>query len=640
MKKSLSLLLALVMILSLTACGGGTQPTTAAPTSGADATTTAATSSDSTEAPQQDQSPKGTVTVGQGTELSGDWITTFTNNASDNTVLGLISGYGTFEKDFNGEFQLNKVVVKDVKIDANADGSKTYTYTINDGLVWSDNTPITAKDYVGGLLLWNNKFIAEIGGKNLSDYRLVGHTAYSKGETETFPGVHLIDDKTFSMTVDAKYLPYYFEAPLFAAGPTNLKYWVGDIDVVDTPEGAKFSEALTVEKHKDLFEKGRNNPIYISSGPYVVDSYDTATKIAVLKVNPVYAGNFEGQKPRIETIVFKKVITETQMDELATGQVDILTGMLEGSTINPGLELVEKGGFDFVNYPRAGYGKITFVCDFGPTQFKEVRQALAHLLNRNEFAKSFTGGFGSIVNGPYGESQWFYQETRQELNAKLNQYPYDLAAAVKLLEGGGWVLDAQGGEYKEGIRYKKLDDGTLMPLEIEWCSTNNNQVSELLTVMLQNNVDVEKAGIKINRTEMTFPELLNFYSRDGSQDPKYAVPTYHMYNLASNYSSSIYDLQKSYTTNPDEIKQGYNVNFLIDEKLEKLAIDMVVRDGADREGFKKGFVDFISYWNELLPDLPLYSNIIHDFFNAKLKDYQNTPLAGIGLALLYARVEE
>ena len=56
----------------------------------------------------------------------------------------------------------------------------------------------------------------------------------------------------------------------------------------------------------------------------------------------------------------------------------------------------------------------------------EVRQAIAHLLDRNEFAKAFTGGFGSVVNGPYGESMWFYQETKAELNERVNQYPYSL----------------------------------------------------------------------------------------------------------------------------------------------------------------------------------------------------------------------
>jgi len=67
---------------------------------------------------------------------------------------------------------------------------------------------------------------------------------------------------------------------------------------------------------------------------------------------------------------------------------------------------------------------------------------------------------------------------------------------------------------------------------------------------------------------------------------------------------------------------------------------MVKVDPEDRELFKKKFVEFIVRWNELLPDLPLYSNIYHDFFNAKLKNYKNNDLIQLVDAILYAYVEE
>ncbi|MFA7533377.1 MAG: ABC transporter substrate-binding protein, partial [Tissierellaceae bacterium] len=310
-----------------------------------------------------------------------------------------------------------------------------------------------------------------------------------------------------------------------------------------------------------------------------------------------------------------------------------------GDEINQGLDLVDNGGFAFTEYPRAGYGKIQFQCDFGPTQFVEVRQALAHLLDRNDFAKAFTQGFGSVVNGPYGESMWFYQETKGELNQKLNQYPYSLDSAVELLEKGGWVLDKDGNDYSEGIRYKKMEDGTLMPLIIEWSSSEANAVSDLLVVKLQENPDVAAAGMQINQTVMTFGDLINYLYRDDTEGAKYGVPTYGMYNLATNYTP-VYDQRDTYTTDPDEIKAGYNTNFLIDEELERLAIDMVLTPSEDREAFKSKFVDFIVRWNELLPDLPLYSNMYHDFYNEKLKNYNMNPLVRISQALLYSYVTE
>ena len=62
----------------------------------------------------------------------------------------------------------------------NEDGSKTYTMTINDGLVWSDGSPITAKDYVFELLLENGPTMIEIGypGANMNVY--VGYEEYNE----------------------------------------------------------------------------------------------------------------------------------------------------------------------------------------------------------------------------------------------------------------------------------------------------------------------------------------------------------------------------------------------------------------------------------------------------------------------------
>jgi len=59
-----------------------------------------------------------------------------------------------------------------------------------------------------------------------------------------------------------------------------------------------------------------------------------------------------------------------------------------------------------------------------------------------------------------------------------------------------------------------------------------------------------------------------------------------------------------------------------------------------KEGFKENFVNFIVRWNELLPDLPLYSNIYHDFFTDKLKNYETNDIVRISDSLLYAYVEE
>ncbi|MBC8591497.1 ABC transporter substrate-binding protein [Wansuia hejianensis] len=587
------------------------------------------------------EEPTGEVKIGNKTDLSGDWVPYWTNNAADYDVYNFIMGLSTVDMTPEGEYFIDESVVANSEVKENEDGSKTYTFTIKDGLKYADGTEITAKDYVAHVMFWSSNQLQTLEAKADAGYYYVGYGDFNSGKSKVFPGVRLLGDMEFSVTIAAEHVPYYFELPNVSIMPLNLAYWTDDtVEIKDDGEGCYFSDNFKPEDYKDKINEARFGvEDFPATGPYKLVSYDTSARTAVMEVNENYPGNYEGQKPKIKTVIYKKVTDETALDELATGGVDVLPGLASGEEINAGMDLVDKGGIEFNEYPRSGYGKLMFQCDFGPTQFVEVRQAIAHLLDRNEFAKSFTGGFGTVVNGPYGESMWFYQETKAELNEKLNQYPYSLDEAKKLLEEGGWVYDANGKEYKEGIRHKKLDDGTLMPLVIEWASTEDNEVSDLLVVSLQENEDLASAGIEIKQTTMDFEELLNWMYRDGSKDPKYSVPTFGMYNLATNYTPR-YDLSTTYTTDEAMLKAGYNTNFILDEELEKAAKSMVLTEPGDNEAFKEKFVTFIERWNELLPDLPLYSNLYHDFFNEKLENFEMNSLIRISDAILYAYVTE
>lgn len=638
-KRVLALLLTLVMVFSLAGCKGkndtgiSTEPTTA-PADKDDTTATATPTETSSE-------PSGQIVIGDTTEISGEFIPFFQNNAADNVIYTLTNAYATVDVTSTGEFTVNNTVVTDKKVTDNSDGSKTYTWTIKKDLVWNDGSPITAKDYVASALLWSSKLVGDMGADTTQVAKyLKGYQDYSTGKSKVFTGVNLISDDSFSVTIDKQYLPSFYELYFASLQPVKLSFFTDDaVTIADDGKGAYLSDNFTKANYEKKINAARTKVPAITCGPYNAVKFDTSTKEAVIEVNPKFVGDYQGQTAHIKTIVYKKVVSETAMDELRTGSVDLLAQMTTGDEINAGLDLVDKGGFAYTAYDRNGYGKLQFSCDFGPTQFVEVRQAIAHLLDRNDFAKSYTGGFGSAVNGPYGPAMWMYQDTKDELDGKLDSYPYSLDDAVKLLEDGGWVYDKNGKPYSSGIRYKKLDDGKLMPLTIEWASSEQNPVSELLVVKLQQNPDVAAAGIKINQTVMTFPELLNYIYRDGSTDKKYGVPTYHMFNLATGFTP-VYDMASTYTTDPEQFKAGTNSNYIKDDELAKLSQDMLLVEPSDKAGFEKNFVSFIERWNKLLPDLPLYSNNYHDFYNAKLKNYNPNGIWDMRYALLYANVEE
>lgn len=631
-KKLISLLLVGVMTAGLVAgCGGN-------PNEGEAVGNNTESSGDdggSSDGGEQITYGNKQIIIGDITETSGDITPFWTNNASDYSAYKMITGLETVEVTNEGKWVYSDTVVKDVQETENEDGSKTWTYTINDGLKYSDGTEITAKDYVFSVLFWySDEVVTDLEASeataSFSQY-YVGADAFLNGETDTFEGVHLIDDMTFSVTVAAENLPYYYGKALTGINPDYMYGWCPeDVDIEETENGAKFTDNFTAEYIGEKVEAYRYNPT-ACSGAYMFTSYDENAYAYTLTKNPNYPGNYEGQTANIETVIVKYVPQDTMIDQLKTGAVDVLPQVGDGDSIEAGLDLVDDGGFDYITFPRAGYGMISFKCNQGPTQFTAVRQAVMYLLDRNAFAQTFTAGHGVVVHGPYGTQQWMVNEHAEEIEA-LNAYNYSLDSAISVLEEDGWVLNEDGSDYSgEGIRYKKLDDGTLMPLIIEWFSSENNSVSDLIVTSLQQNPDVAAAGMQINQTVGKFNDLIQYYYDNSTENP------YQMFNLATGFGNP-YDVAYSF-----EPGSASNITALTGEdgqEIYDLAVAMNRTEDGDDEAYGEAWLKFIQKWNELVPEVPLYSNEYHDFFSSRVHDWDEDGYNNdYSSAVVYANIE-
>lgn len=671
MAKLLALMLALVMVLALFAGCAGEEEKPADTTKAAETEGNETKGPDETkEEPEKTDAPTtepqkevvNQIIYGSTTELSGDlgnaW---WTNNAADKTLRDLIDDYDVIVTDQGGEFVVNSSISDGFETTENEDGSKTFTVKIKEGLKYNNGDPITAADFVAYELVYLSPAAKEAGVKAVAYAKMVkGGVAYQNGESNKIEGLRLIDDYTYAITINkddgegTNYLPYYFESTYATLRPIALKqYASAPLTVKDDGEGVYLDGGELV---KDEIDAARW--IYtdrISAGPYYLAEFDQASLTATLKINPNYAGNFEGQKPSIETILIVKANQETMLDALKTGSIDFLSALTDGDQINAALDMEETGDFTTVSYERNGYGKLMFQCDFGPTQFKAVRHAVAYLLDRNEFAKQFCQGFGSVVDGPYGLAMWMYKDAEEELADRLNTYSYSVDSAIKELEEDGWVLDENGNDYVSGIRYKEVtaeeagdykhnvtlaDGRILMPLIIEWSSSEGNSVSELLAVMLANGEQTAQAGMQINQNVMSFDDLLNYMYRDSSVGEQYGVKTYGMYNLATNFTAA-YDMSFNYCLPGTEAyDMGYNSNFTNSKELDDLSMNMVYGvEAGDSETYLKLWVDFIDEWNDYLPEVPLYSNVYYDVMNAKIHDLECNALWDFQQAVLYATVQ-
>ena len=719
--KVLAMLLTAAMAVSLAACGGNngsdsTQPSQSAPEqSTVQEETTAAAQDEVSEAPTVENK----VILGSITDLSGDfrypgWGGS-SAGASDIDINNLTQGYSTQETNQGGAYVWNETVVKNHTETENEDGTYTIAITLNEGLTFSDGSPITAQNYLATTLSFASPVAVGAGLPGTSGQSLVGYDEFhaytgpdSEEGTKVFSGIRMLDDYNFQVTVSSDYYPYYFAFTYgsFSCYPMGLFTGEG-VTIQDDGEGCYLSDNFYEKNGEDYvvsaqIEANRYDLTkYPFSGPYVVSEWDEGTKQATLTLNPEYKGNFEGQKPSVETIVYVKIVEETQLDQLKSGAVDVLSGITGGELTKAALEVVDDTNFKEVHYQRAGYGKIQFDCDFGPTMFPEVRQAITYLLDRTAFCQAFTGGYGVVVDGPYSPDFDMWQAVQDDI--ELIDYSYSPANAVKVLEDGGWIYNSKGEPFVAGaegvdsVRYKKLTeeeanaldiygndagnknyasvantDGIeyktveingeyYMPLAINWFGSQPNTVTDLLSTTLANSSDLAEAGMVIRSTTGDFTTLQGNIYRDASMG-YLGTPTYGMYNLATGWNSAVYDY--AYNWMSDVTYADYSVNKLVDPYDKDFAYDMsaeklsyedalaasdgklgmnylsfgMVYNAKTEEEYNQWWEAYIERWNQLMPDIPLYSNYYYDVYNANIENFETSPFFGPANAILYANV--
>ena len=661
MKKLFALLLAVAMVLSMAACVSNEPQDTGADTTAADDTAASETR-------------ENKLIYASSTEMDGDFTSgLFDTNASDMMTSDLLNDYSTMALQRDGSYAYNMTVLAEEPTKTeNEDGSKTFTIKIKEGLTYNTGKAITVKDYIFRTMFGNSATCAELGGMGSAGDIYPNGKAFYKNETAVFADLKLIDDYTYTVTISAEYLPYVFESTYAASSPWDVEFWFGaGYEIKDDGEGcylAKDGEAVMMdaalaEAVSETFTAARTGKTlpHVSAGPYQLVSFDESAKQTTLEINPNYAGNFEGQKPSIQTLVITYTTTSTWSDSLKTGAINMYDSIADGTEVNTVMDMIDSGA-DLTTdaFSRAGYGKVQFVCDITPTQFVEVRQAIAHLLDREEFVNTFCAGWGSVANGPYASAFWMAEDSKDLFADELNTYAFDVDTAAALLNEGGWTLNADGTEWTgEGLRYKEVtaeqaanmdecvevDGKILMPLIIKWASSENNPVSDLLTVLLAESDGVKSIGMEFQKDVMDFPTLLGYlYRQDvyGVGGADFTVPHYSMYNLATGWNDAVYDYSFNWTDDPDYVAAAYNTNFLYDLEeggLDDLSMRMVygIEEGDDA-AYLDLWQQYIIRWNELLPDLPLYCNTYVTAYPTWLEGFDQDSFWGFQYAVLYASI--
>ena len=572
-----------------------------------------------------------TLVVGTTSPMSGNFFgNMFGSNAVDIDVQALLHDYNLMGwSNERGAYGINTTVVSNLLVTEDVTGDRTYTVTICDDLYYSDGTHITAADYAFSILLSIHPALEQLGAHTTGSDYIVGVDSYKVGKTDVLAGVRLLDDQTLAIRVKSQYQPYFYELGLLDCTPYPIHVIVPGGTVVDEGAGVYVSgEPITAETLREtMLAAGTGYVSYPSvvSGPYQLDAYDAQAHQVTFSMNPYYKGSLHGQKPSIQKIVFKMVSTDTMMDELERGEINLISKLVAANQIDRGLEL---NGVSSAHYPRSGLAFISFNCETEIVGDATVRQAIAHCFDKDAVVASHVRDYGVRVDGYYGIGQWVYalaggkpvagaEPSRVAAAGSVSLdsvkvYDFSVDQAVALLESAGWTLNRSGAAFdpaKDDVRCKEIG-GELKALELKMIYPATTEIGDELETLFVPNL--KQAGIALTVEAVPGTELLERYYRTTDRDCD-------MIFIATNFGL-VFDPSSTYS--PEDAYQGLNNRSgLIDNELFQRAVAMRQTNPGDVQAYSQKWVAFQQRWAEVLPSIPVYSNEYYDFYTDSLQNY-------------------
>lgn len=289
-----------------------------------------------------------------------------------------------------------------------SDDGRVWEFELRDDVVFHDGTPMTSADVL---------YSAELAAQGPSSYSYV--------------------DTTFEAPSD-------YEFKITFPSYTNLTKYDVSIPIVNSA------------KHKELGDTAYWEQA-IGTGPYALESYDSATGIAKLVRNE----NYWGEKGKIANITFRVISDVTSvLIALEKGEVDF--AQIDASVYN---SAQKSDKLDLTFSVPCLACCLVFNTQEAPTNDPRFRQAVNYAIDRNLVAQ-----IGSI-DGNYEIANSFYASVWGEKPDGLTSYEYNPEKATQLLE----------------------EMGIQLPCDLGTVSILSNQ-KQMMEVVKQN---LEAVGIKI-----------------------------------------------------------------------------------------------------------------------------------------------
>jgi peptide/nickel transport system substrate-binding protein len=377
-----------------------------------------------------------------------------------------------------------------------SDDQRRVTFTLREGLRWSDGEPLTADDVVFTYrdVIFNEKIPAS------------AQEALRIGPNRELPTVRKLDDRRVEFSLAEPFSPFLRSS----VGPPT--------SIVILPKH------ILAESVQTLDSKG--NPLFLSTwgtdtepskivvnGPYLIESYRPSERL-VFRRNPYYWERDEqGQPlPYIDRIVWQITeSTDTQLLSFRSGDLDVLGDVrpMRPEYFSLLKREEERGKFKvYVGGPWSGTTFIAFNLNRGQRENGQMivdpiksrwfnslafRQAIAHSINRPRMINNIFRGISEPQNSPISVQSPFYLTPE----AGLKVYDYDLEKAKQLLRSDGFQYDPNG----------RLLDADGNRVRFTLITNSGNEMREAIGSQIK--TDLSQIGIQVDFSPINFGTLIS-----------------------------------------------------------------------------------------------------------------------------------
>jgi peptide/nickel transport system substrate-binding protein len=490
----------------------------------------------------------------------------------DSDIASLVYS-SLFKRDKNGE--LTKDLVENYSVSPD---NKIYTITIKENVRWHNGNILTTDDIV-------------------FTFNAIKDTKYKSPLRLSFSGVEIekVDDKIITFNLSA---PYAAFLELLTFGIMPSEYW-GQI----APESANLAE-LNIKP--------------IGSGPYKFKEYTKdKTTGAILDYSLII--NEDYYKP--SAYVNLKFKFYPNFEEAVAALKD---NLIDGISYLPKEQEKNISIANSYNFNKLHIPQITLIylnSKVNPALgIKQLRQALALAIDRNEIVNNILGGDGYLVDGPILPNSFAY-------NNGIKKYQINPGEAGKILDNIGYKIveiktkDIEDAKIKAESKDEKIKNQAEQVLALgegNWRAKDGNfLIIKLTTVDRSENQQVteaiknywEKIGIKT--------ELEIYPSADIQKD---IIKT-------RNFQALFYGLVLGADPDPYAFwhssqigDNGYNIANFANKEVDQLLEDArLISDTVQRQEKYKRFQEIIS---EETPAIFMYSPTYTYLQSKKIKNFE------------------